>query len=186
MLPGTCSVKRTINISTDILRCGFVNTSRPDQDRSHGEPANAVCVVEDLDHVMCSVVLSLSDEERAALGSIGLQKVLAWFQVKDEAIYFSESSSSRWFLAGRSIAAYECRRHFVPTQTRSDPFNFLKTGYNTGVTKTLSFRCKFSCSIQTQTPSNASLRSVMQRCHHSCLPFRIPQRHLFLCPSLYL
>ena len=66
-----------------------------------------------------------------------------------------------------------------------DSFKFLKTGYSTGVTKTLSFRCKFSCSIQTQTPSNASLRSVMQRCHHSYRPFRILQRRLYLCPSLY-
>jgi hypothetical protein len=64
--------------------------------------------LEDLDHVMCRVVLRLSDEERAALESIDLQKAWPWFQVKDEAVLFSESSS-RWFLAGRSIAAYECR-----------------------------------------------------------------------------
>ncbi|KAF2827339.1 hypothetical protein CC86DRAFT_405473 [Ophiobolus disseminans] len=64
--------------------------------------------LETLDLVMCRVVLELSAEEKAALELMGSQKVLPWFRLKDGAVLLEESSS-RWFLAGRSIATYECR-----------------------------------------------------------------------------
>jgi hypothetical protein len=64
--------------------------------------------LEELDDVMCRVTPRLSPVERAELDSTGLEKASPWFKLKDETILF-ERSSSRWFLAGKAIASYECR-----------------------------------------------------------------------------
>jgi hypothetical protein len=64
--------------------------------------------LKELDGIMCQVVPRLSIEEKAALELSGKQKVWPWFRVRDETV-FLRRSSSRWFLAGRAIASYECR-----------------------------------------------------------------------------
>jgi hypothetical protein len=62
----------------------------------------------ELDSITCQVVPRLSVEEKAALYSSGNDKVWPWFRVRDGTVYFKRSSS-RWFLAGRAIASYECQ-----------------------------------------------------------------------------
>jgi hypothetical protein len=62
----------------------------------------------ELDSIMCQVVPRLSVEEKAALDLSGEVKVWPWFRARDETVSFKRSSS-RWFLAGRAIASYECR-----------------------------------------------------------------------------
>jgi hypothetical protein len=62
----------------------------------------------ELDSIMCQVVPRLSAEEKAALYLFGKDKIWPWFRVRDGMVYFKRSSS-RWFLAGRAIASYECR-----------------------------------------------------------------------------
>jgi hypothetical protein len=47
-------------------------------------------------------------EEKAALRSGGLRRAWPWFKIRDEAVMFDQQES-RWFLAGRAIASYECR-----------------------------------------------------------------------------
>jgi len=64
--------------------------------------------LEALDQVMCRVIPRLSTEEKASLEAAGMEKAWPWFKVRDETVSFSKSSS-RWFLAGRSIKSYECR-----------------------------------------------------------------------------
>jgi hypothetical protein len=64
--------------------------------------------LEELGQVMCRVVPKLSAEERVALDLVGMEKAWPWFKVRDETISF-ERASSRWFLAGRVVASYECR-----------------------------------------------------------------------------
>jgi hypothetical protein len=64
--------------------------------------------LEELGQVMCRVVPRLSAEERDALDLAGMEKAWPWFRIRDETISF-ERASSRWFLAGRAVASYECR-----------------------------------------------------------------------------
>jgi hypothetical protein len=64
--------------------------------------------MEELQRVMCQITPRFSAQEREALELSGQEKVWPWFRFKDQAISFKQSSS-RWFLAGRAIASYECR-----------------------------------------------------------------------------
>lgn len=64
--------------------------------------------LEGLDKVVCRIVPRLSAEERAALEFRGIEKSWPWFKLEDEKVSL-EQASSRWFLAGRAIAIYECR-----------------------------------------------------------------------------
>ncbi|KAH3941430.1 hypothetical protein HBI70_081930 [Parastagonospora nodorum] len=64
--------------------------------------------LEELDQVMCRVIPRLSMEEKASLEAVGMGKAWPWFKIRDETVSFKKSSS-RWFLAGRSIQSYECR-----------------------------------------------------------------------------
>jgi hypothetical protein len=64
--------------------------------------------LEELDRVMCRVVPVLSAEERAALVLGSIKKSWPWFKLEEEKVSL-EQASSRWFLAGRAIANYECR-----------------------------------------------------------------------------
>jgi hypothetical protein len=64
-------------------------------------------LVEELERVMCQTMLRFS-AEKAALELSGQEKIWPWFRFKDQVVLFKESSS-RWFLAGRAIANYECR-----------------------------------------------------------------------------
>jgi hypothetical protein len=64
--------------------------------------------LEELEHVMCRVVARISSEEKAALQISRLEKSWPWFKIRDENIMF-DLQQSRWFLAGRAIASYECR-----------------------------------------------------------------------------
>jgi hypothetical protein len=64
--------------------------------------------LEELDRVMCRIVPKLSMEEQAAVNASGQKKAWPWFKVRDETVLFTQSSS-RWFLAGRTIQNYECR-----------------------------------------------------------------------------
>jgi hypothetical protein len=64
--------------------------------------------LKELNQVMCRVIPRLSVEERAALKAKGIEKAWPWFKLRDETVFFQQSSS-RWFLAGRTIESYECR-----------------------------------------------------------------------------
>ncbi|KAL5121043.1 hypothetical protein ACEQ8H_000892 [Pleosporales sp. CAS-2024a] len=63
--------------------------------------------LEELNKVMCRVVPRLSIEERAAQAETGVERIWPWFNIRDETISFTQSSS-RWFLAGRAIQGFEC------------------------------------------------------------------------------
>lgn len=61
-----------------------------------------------LGQIRCRVMPKFSIEEKAALALADVEKVWPWFTIRDEAISF-EQAASRWFLAGREVANYECR-----------------------------------------------------------------------------
>jgi hypothetical protein len=57
-----------------------------------------------VDSTICQVIPEVSEEEKEA----HLETSFPWFHVRDDIVDF-ETPNSRWFLAGRSIAKYECR-----------------------------------------------------------------------------
>jgi hypothetical protein len=99
-LPGQCLIRGS----------GFDLPTHPDTMKiealvnEEGRSAS----LEELSEIMCRVVPSLSMEEQAAVNASGLEKAWPWFKIGDETVQFTQSSS-RWFLAGRTIQSYECR-----------------------------------------------------------------------------
>ncbi|KAF1843902.1 uncharacterized protein K460DRAFT_368770 [Cucurbitaria berberidis CBS 394.84] len=60
--------------------------------------------LESLSRIICRVIPKISMEEK----EMGEQRVWPWFTAEDAVVRF-EASSSRWYLAGRSIERFECR-----------------------------------------------------------------------------
>ncbi|KAF2033383.1 hypothetical protein EK21DRAFT_59018, partial [Setomelanomma holmii] len=64
--------------------------------------------LEELSAIMCRVVPKMTEEEKASVYLTEMENAWPWFKIRDEVVRFDEQKS-RWFLAGRSIANYECR-----------------------------------------------------------------------------
>jgi hypothetical protein len=74
----------------------------------YGQPAP----LERFKDVICMAEPEVSVEEKAAIEFGMKQKVWPWFGVKDGIIELG-NEGSRWFLGGRAIQYYECRRQSV-------------------------------------------------------------------------